>query len=445
MTIGGRVVRVTVLAAAVGLALPAAAHAHAALLRTAPSASGVLNGPPARVSLTYSEPVEPRFAIVSVTDVGGHQVTAGMPRRSLANPNQLQIPLRRLSEGWYLVFWRVISADGHPVRGAFTFAVGPNAGPAPQFVIPSISETAATTQLVIARWVVFLALMVAIGLFVLRAVIARPVLRLLRGSSLRAVSGALAVALAVALVATPVYVVLSTAEFSLRSTFALGALFPLVRASAFGRDFLDLEAATALFALAAGIAIAVDRPRRPERSTAELVALTGALGAAAAALLVPALAGHAGQTSPRGLALPLDWLHLAAGAVWLGGLVGLVVIWKTAGAAGRVATLSIVVPRFSRVAFLSVVILVGSGIGASILHLPTLGSLWQTSYGKALVVKIVLLLAAVLLAAVDLARTRPRLEGASDPRSRPEPRFCSGGSWRARSSSSPARCSRPRS
>ena len=39
-------------------------------------------------------------------------------------------------EGWYLVYWRVISVDGHPVRGAFTFAVGPNPGPQPQFVDP---------------------------------------------------------------------------------------------------------------------------------------------------------------------------------------------------------------------------------------------------------------------------------------------------------------------
>ena len=61
-----------------------------------------------------------------------------------------------VAEGWYLVYWRAISVDGHPVRGAFTFAVGPNPGPAPQFPVPSISETAATPRLLTARWVVFL-------------------------------------------------------------------------------------------------------------------------------------------------------------------------------------------------------------------------------------------------------------------------------------------------
>ena len=113
---------------ALGLALPAVAGAHASLLRTTPSASVVTNGPPAQVTLTYSESIEPRFSIVSVTDVNGHQVTSGPPAREPGSPQTLVVPLRKIPPGWYLVLWRVISADGHPVRGAFTFAVGPSPG-----------------------------------------------------------------------------------------------------------------------------------------------------------------------------------------------------------------------------------------------------------------------------------------------------------------------------
>ena len=105
-----------------------------------------MNSPPRQVALTYSEAVEPRFAIVSVTNAAGAQETTGRPARSPADADTLVVPLKKLAEGWYLVYWRVISVDGHPVRGAFTFAVGPNPGPAPQFVIPSISETAATPR-----------------------------------------------------------------------------------------------------------------------------------------------------------------------------------------------------------------------------------------------------------------------------------------------------------
>jgi copper transport protein len=396
------------------LTLPAAAWAHAALLHTVPVASGTVNTAPPEVQLTYSEPIEPRFAIVSVTDAAGRQVTSGQPATAPGSPQTLATPLKHVPEGWYLVFWRVISADGHPVRGAFTFAVGPNPGPQPQFRVPSLSETATTTRLLISRWAVFLSVLTALGLFVLRALIVRPVARVVSGTSLRPLNIAFAVAVAVALLAIPVYVVVATAQFTLRSVFDLGAIVPVARDSSFGRDFLDLELVFALFAAAAGSALFVDRPERELRSVAELLALPAALAAGVAVLLLPALAGHAGQKSPRGLSLPLDMAHLGAVAVWLGGLIGLVVLWLSVAPAARSAVLAYVVPRFSAVAFCSVLLLIGTGTGQALLEIPTLASLWQTSYGQALLWKIGLLAAALVLAGVNLARTKPRLQ-ARDP------------------------------
>jgi len=406
-----RKVRTTLVlcAAAVALALPAAAWAHAGLVRTVPRASVVVNRPPPVVLLTYTEAVEPRFAAVSVTNAAGNSQTAGAPRRSASDPKTLVVPLHRVAQGWYLVYWRVISVDGHPVRGAFTFAVGPNPGPAPRFVVPSISETAATPRLIAARSVVFVAVMGAIGLFLLRIAIARPVVRRVPETRLRGVSIAFGLAAAVGLIAIPVYVLMATAQFALRSTFALGALIPLLRDSAFGRGYLDLELVFALFVVAAGLALWIDRPEREQRSIAELLSIAGAVAAAAASLLIPGLSGHAAQTSPRGAMVLFDWLHLWAGSVWVGGLAGLLVLWRSFPVARRVAGLVVCVPRFSNVAFVSVLTLIGSGTGAALYHMPTFASLWQTSYGQALLVKIGLLGAALLLAAVNLLRTRPRL------------------------------------
>jgi copper transport protein len=397
---------------AAALALPAVAFAHASLVRTVPEASRTLNSPPTQLSLTYTEAVEPRFAIVSVTDVDGRQVTAGRPHRAQSDRDTLLTPLRRLPQGWYLVFWRVISADGHPVRGAFTFAIGPNPGPAPQFVIPKLSETATTPRLLIARWTVYISLLAAIGIFLLRAGIARALPWQLPGLSLRPLAIAFAIALGTALVAIPVYLDLATAQFALRSVFDLGQIVPLARASRFGRALINLELVTALFGLAAIIAIVLDRPIRERRTVAQLVAVWGAVGAAAALLLVPGLAGHPSTTSPRGLTLLFDWLHLVAGSVWVGGLIGLLVLVVSVPRALRIASLGRIVPRFSRIAFASVVLLVGSGIGASLIEFPTLGSLLDTSYGKALDLKLIFLGAALLLAGVNLARTKPRLEAA---------------------------------
>ena len=392
------------------VALPSAASAHAYLVKTVPAASVVLDQPPPSIQLTFDEAVEPRLAIISVTDADGHQETTGPVHRSPANPDTLVVPLRsHLFEGWYLIFWRAISVDGHPVEGAFTYAVGPSPGPAPQFQVPNISATAITPQLLVARWVMFVAVLTAIGLFVMRLLTARPLIREVEGVRLRALSAAFAIAAVVGLIAIPVYLDFSTANDSLRSVFDLPALVPLFRVTAFGRAIVDLEVCFALFCLAAGIALWVDRPDRERRSIAELVASCGALLAAAAVVAVPGAAGHAAQTAPRGLTLLFDWLHLASGSVWLGGLVGLLVLWFSVSARERVAVLSVCVPRFSNVALVSVVVLAATGVGEAIDHMPAVNALWETSYGQAILVKTGLLGGALLIASGNLLRSRPRL------------------------------------
>ncbi len=413
MTRSRRLIVVLAAGAAFALAAPAAALAHAYLIRTAPAASATLNKAPTQLALTYDEAVEPRFMIVSVTDANGHQETSGRPFRSSSNADTIVTPLKRVPEGWYLVFWRAISADGHPVRGAFTFAVGPNPGPPPQFVIPSLTEGATTPSLLTFRWLSFLLFMTAIGLYCLRTLIARPIVERVPGASLRRVSIAFAVALVAALVAIPVYVDIATAQFAFKSVWDIAGNVPLMRSSAFGRGWLDLELVLALFGGAAAIAIATDRPEKRQRTVAGLLSLCGALAAAAAALLVPALAGHAAQTPPKGLSVVLDWLHLAAGSLWLGGLIGLLLLWWSLGEARRTAGLGVSVPRFSHVALGSVMVLIGSGVWATFIRLPTLASLWETSYGDALIAKMALLVTAMAVASGNLLRARPRLQAAA--------------------------------
>jgi copper transport protein len=403
-----------ILAAAAGLVAPSAASAHAYLIRTSPTASRVLNGPPRNVSLTYDEGVEPRFAIISVTNVDGHQVTTGPVHRSSANPDTLLVPLRRgLPEGWYLIYWRAISVDGHPVQGAFTYAIGPNPGPAPKFAVPSISGGATAPNLLVARWVMFLSVMVAIGLFAFRFLLTRSLPRRVPDTRLRALSVAFVIASVIGVIAIPVYLDFAIASDSLRSVFDLGALVPLFRVTAFGRGYVDMTLCFALFCVAAWIAVYLDRPDRRQRSLAEIAAQTGAVLAAAATLAFPGAVGHAGETSPRGVSVLVDWVHLISGSLWLGGLIGLLVLWAAVGAGRRVAVLSVVVPRFSALALASVAVLLVTGTIATIDHMPVLDALWDTGYGVAILVKIAILLTAMAVASGNLLRSKPRLVAAA--------------------------------
>ena len=319
--------------------MPGVASAHAYLIRTSPTASRVLNAPPRQVALTYDEAVEPRFAIISVTNVDGHQETTGPVQRSTADPDTLVVPLRSgLPEGWYLIYWRAISVDGHPVQGAFTYAVGPNPGPAPKFAVPSISGGATAPNLLIARWVMFLSVMVAIGLFAFRFLVARSLPRPVdRNRPARALDRVRGRHRSIGVLAIPVYLDFAIASDSLRSVFDVAALVPLFRVTAFGRGYVDMMLCFALFCVAA-----VDRAARSTAPTADLGRWPRSSPRPARCWpperrwCCPGAVGHAGQTSPRGLSVAIDWLHLIAGSVWLGGLVGLLraVVHRGRAAAG---------------------------------------------------------------------------------------------------------------
>ncbi len=288
------------------------------------------------------------------------------PQRSPANPDTLFVHLKpHLAEGWYLVYWRAISVDGHPVQGAFTFAVGPNPGPAPQFVIPHIAKSATTTALVVAKWAMFLTIMASIGLAAMRLAIGRPLVRRVAGASLRPVTVAFAIASTAALVLVPVFLEESTSVDSLHGFFDVGALVPLWRTTAYGRAFVDLELVFALFARrrpgsrsgSTGPTArsgrsprswresASSRPRRPSSSSP----------APPATPRRPRRAGwpwrSTGSTSPRA---PSGWAASSASCS----------CGRRSPRSRRVAGLAVVVPRFSNVALVSVAVLLGSGIWA---------------------------------------------------------------------------------
>jgi copper transport protein len=225
----------------------------------------------------------------------------------------------------------------------------------------------------------FLAVMAAVGLFVMRLLTVRPLVRDVDGVRLRALSVAFTVAAVVGLIAIPVYLDFSTANDTLRSVFDLSAPAPLFRVTAFGRAIVDLEVCFALFCLAAGIALWANRPERARRSIAELIAPYGALLAAAAALIIPGAAGHAAQTSLRGLTLLFDWLHTASGSVWLGGLVGLLVLWFSVSARERVAALSVTCPVSRTSPSCPSSCSARPASGEAINHMPAVNALWETS------------------------------------------------------------------
>jgi len=107
------------------LAVAGEASAHAFLERATPRVGGTVQSTPERVSLRFSEPLEPAFSWVKVLDADGKRVDRGDKEVNRSEPMVIQVSVPRLAAGRYRVAWRAVSVDTHVTEGDFTFEVKP--------------------------------------------------------------------------------------------------------------------------------------------------------------------------------------------------------------------------------------------------------------------------------------------------------------------------------
>ncbi|HVE46262.1 MAG TPA: copper resistance protein CopC [Acidimicrobiales bacterium] len=518
--LGGALLTIGLLFAA---ASPAAAHAE--LTETEPGGGAVLARPPRQVVLRFTESVEVSFGSIRVFDEDGERLETGRARHPDGRSSAVALELPALEKGAYVVTWRVLSADSHPVRGAFTFLVG--AAPpgsedgqalAQRLLNAEGGSTAVGAAYGAVRFAVFASLLLLVGgtAFILllwpegsfrpraRRMIAGAWMVAMIGTALGiGLQGAYAGGLGLADALKPsVYSAVLETRFGrvwaarlALLVLAGGLLWLLSRRNAKGEvaayrreddradgsDPRPVRAEVAppaggggpvgapepvaesppaggtssdggLASVGAPEAIAEPRPvggasgggGTPIAAAPQLVperrpvAGTGASGGlplvvshrpagwpvlAAAALLgaallaTPGLAGHAGAGSLVPLAMAADVAHLGAVSVWLGGLVVLAAVLLPQGDAG---TMRKVVPRFSRVAFVAVVVILATGTLQGWRQVGSLDALTTTTFGRLLLVKVALFAGMVGLATASRRWVRRRY-GSPGPALSPGP------------------------
>jgi copper transport protein len=390
------------------LAGAAPASAHAALTGSDPGQGAVVDTAPTQVSLTFSEQIAVSDDAVRVLDPKGKRVDKGTP----ANPGGTTYTVRLLSglpDGTYTVAYQVVSADSHPVAGAFTFSIG-----APSETSVSASAQASDDGLVgrlygIGRYVSYAGFVVLAGgaAFVLAC--------WERGAGVRAVQR-LVVSGWLTLTAATLALLLLRGSYT--TSGAVGDVFDL---SLLG-DVLQTKTGAALVSrllllAAAALFIAVLFGAYDKREAEEKRDLTFGLaigGTVVAAGLAAswAMSEHASQGLQPGVAMPVDVLHLLAVAAWLGGLTTLLVALYRAPADTPVDQDA--VQRFSRLAFGSVVALAVTGVYQSWRQLGSWSALTDTRYGQLLLAKIGLVVVMVAIASIS-RRWTARLAEAPAP------------------------------
>ena len=387
--------KLALLTVAAALVFPASAAAHAILVRADPVDGSSLGSAPQRIQLFFSERISPRFRSVQLLGPQGRRLhlTAAGPASTLT------IAAPRLVRGTYTLVWRVLSEDdGHITNGTLVFGIGTRATPA-----ADRTPTPAAVDVVL-RWLFFAAVALLLGglsfvMFVLRSardalVPARRVL------AVTAAAGGLALVVQAAVLARQVQALAQGGTWK-------GTLRDLLLSSRWGLLWLaQLCLLTLLVAVATGL-----RRRAPHVAARAAAFSAVAVGALVA---VEALGSHAAALGGAPFAVAVDAAHVLGASVWIGAVAALAV-----ASAGRGDAIEFAVALrrpFALLAGASLFVAVLSGLYAAGAQVASIDALLTTLYGRALLAKTALVVAAgafgltnaLLLTLIARGRVRPR-------------------------------------
>jgi copper transport protein len=353
------------------------AAAHANYVKSNPASDARLTKAPTEVRVTFSEPPDARGSDLAVLDVDGKRLDNRDVELVGDEPNTLRVTLGALADGGYLVAWTALSAvDGHETKGVFAFAVN-----APLPVIKDIGPAAPppTALEIIGRALSYagMALLTGLAFFTMfiRVPTAGP--ETLRERHLVIVGGA-------ALVAGSALLIVGQ-----------GANIP-------GR-LLALLGVRAIAGVAALASLAAPPRLLPADARREAIAFLGLVAG-----LTATLVSHAAASGDLRY-VALDYLHVIAISIWLGGVVAFSYVAIPTARAGEPRELGRTVWRFSLTALVAVAVIVTTGVVQSLDRLVLVEDLIETPYGIALLAKVVLLLGLLGLGALNLLVWGPRL------------------------------------
>ncbi|MCZ2850219.1 copper resistance CopC/CopD family protein [Modestobacter sp. VKM Ac-2978] len=368
----------------VGTARPAAAHAT--VTTTTPADSARLDFAPAEVVIEFDEPVSLGAGYARVLDGDGERVDTGAAE---VRGSTLTVPLREgLPDAGYVVTYRVVSADSHPVSGAFSFAVGNGELVAAGSVGEGDgADPGVAVALPVARWLSYLGLTLGLGVPLVLATCwpggwAVSRLRRLAGAGLAAV------------------VVGGVLSLLLQGPYAAGSgLGSLVDPQLLGTTLDSTFGRTLLLRVVLAALLAAVLLRSWRRGSAPGTGWLIAAGVLAAALVVAVAAvGHPVAGPLPVLAVAVAAVHVAAMSAWLGGLVALFAgaLRGPTPAGELVAAL----PRWSSLAAGCIGALVVTGVLQSVREVGSVSALFATTYGWVLVAKVALVLLVLVAALV---------------------------------------------
>ncbi|MEO8226482.1 MAG: copper resistance protein CopC [Gemmatimonadota bacterium] len=430
--------RVLVVLLTVTVAGARAALAHPRLLHTRPTAGSTVAAADAtELRLTFNEAPEPAPSTVRLTGPSGQVVPLGALRAASGDPNSLVTELpARLPPGQYTVAWHVAGDDGHMVAGSFAFVIGLPGGTAPASVSPlpsspdpvhataPVAEPGAVDasqgalenpEYITARWLMYAALMALVGVAAFRFAVlgraqrARPLANGLEYSAARRAARLGLIAGLLLLGSLALRLVAQRASMAQANGPGPALWDVILTRTTWGHAWLvQLGGAIGVALLCVGLARSNRDGESPRLAWVAFAVLVIGLS------LTPAFSGHAiasGRLTV--LAVAADGVHVLAAGAWVGTLLAMLVAGLPSAyeleSGIRADAMARIVAAFSPIALASAATLLVTGLFAAWLHIGSFAALWQSGYGRTLLIKLAVLAGVVATGAFNWKWVQPGL------------------------------------
>lgn len=428
------------LALCLTLMFPAIASAHAILLRSDPAKDSVLSIPPRGVRMWFSEDLNPAFTTAVVINGERARVDNHDAHVSSNDTKEMDLTLKQnLPPAVYIVVYRTQSAvDGHILQGSFIFSVArpdgtvptlsPGTNPGQNLLGGSTTTGSSTGQLdgptlfsLIMITLVELGAVFWVGAqcwanFVLslsaeQHIEERPINKRVQQRFERRFSLPTLLILFLANIGVLVGQALNLTGGDWVGAFSPHLLAGLATGGRFGTYWLIREL---VIVIAIILSLSMFWRKKLPLLVKRLLPLTNLfLGLVLFSAIT--MSGHAAAASSNVLvySIVIDWLHLVAAALWVGGMMYIATIYLPAlgkySLVERTRSLLTVIPYFSPLAVAGVLLMAITGPFSATFRLNSWDQFLTTAYGRTLIVKILLVGGLLLTSAIHVGLLRPRL------------------------------------
>ncbi|MEC1353548.1 copper resistance CopC/CopD family protein [Bacillus sonorensis] len=378
--------------------MPKAAFAHAYIVNSTPAQNQELKKAPVQIKIEFNEAIQEGFHSITVRNSSGERVDSGEAQIDPKNAKILTAKLdKKLKNDIYTAEWRVVSADGHPVSGTIPFSVGNIQGGLPKDQ-GSASADLPKADTVIERVLLYTGFSLFMGSILFQLVWYRP-----KNSWAERMRSRLQRIIKLALVMIGAAIVI---QLPLQTKANAGVSWAEAFQPALLKETLLRTTGGALWLASIGLIVLLAVCSRKTGWTANILKIIFFAGL----LLAKSLSGHAASTSYSYMTAAMDFIHLAAASVWTGGLAALVLFFGRDWLKPDKGHIWEAIRRFSPWALGSAGLLVFSGLLNSFFIVHTMDNLFQTNYGKALLIKSALVLLMIGFGALHYFRFRKKPE-----------------------------------